>query len=143
MADWWDADGQRHRKQFSTSAAAREHEHRETALAHAERASREMKLARYLTKRIESAEVVDPCQQTNRGQVFFGATVEYRRGNDAKQKVAITGIDELIERLEREEFDLVAVGRSLIVNPAWPAVIRRGAIEELKPFQRDVLAELV
>ena len=45
MADWWDADGRRHRKQFANSAAAREHEHRETALAHAERASREMKLA--------------------------------------------------------------------------------------------------
>src|SRR6476660_2634199 len=45
MADWWDADGGRHRKQFSTASAAREHEHRETALAHAERASREMKLA--------------------------------------------------------------------------------------------------
>src|SRR5579885_3204619 len=45
MADWWDADGRRHRKQFKNSAAAREHEHRETALAHAERASREMKLA--------------------------------------------------------------------------------------------------
>src|SRR6476469_8926888 len=45
MADWWDADGGRHRKQFKTASAAREHEHRETALAHAERASREMKLA--------------------------------------------------------------------------------------------------
>src|SRR5579862_1767938 len=45
MADWWDANGLRHRKQFATSSAAREHEHRETALAHAERASREMKLA--------------------------------------------------------------------------------------------------
>src|SRR5215471_17904033 len=45
MADWWDADGRRHRKQFSNAASAREHEHRETALAHAERASREMKLA--------------------------------------------------------------------------------------------------
>jgi myo-inositol-1-phosphate synthase len=45
MADWWDADGRRHRKQFATSAGAKEHEHRETALAHAERASREMKLA--------------------------------------------------------------------------------------------------
>src|SRR3954465_14901618 len=45
MADWWDADGRRHRKQFSTAALAREHEHRETALAHPERASREMKLA--------------------------------------------------------------------------------------------------
>ncbi len=45
MADWWDADGRRHRKQFASSQAAREHEHRETALAHAERASRELKLA--------------------------------------------------------------------------------------------------
>jgi myo-inositol-1-phosphate synthase len=45
MADWWDADGRRHRKQFANASAAREHEHRETALAHAERASREMKLA--------------------------------------------------------------------------------------------------
>ena len=45
MADWWDADGRRHRKQFYTASAAREHEHRETALAHAERASREMRLA--------------------------------------------------------------------------------------------------
>jgi hypothetical protein len=36
----------------------------------------------------------------------------------------------------------VAVGRSLIVNPEWPTVIQRGAIGELKPFQRDVLSEL-
>ena len=45
MADWSDASGHRHRKQFSTAKAAREHEHRETALTHALRASRELKLA--------------------------------------------------------------------------------------------------
>jgi transcription elongation factor GreB len=49
---------------------------------------------RYLTKRIESTEVVDPKQQKNLDQVFFGATVEYVRGNDAKQTVTIVGIDE-------------------------------------------------
>jgi transcription elongation factor GreB len=38
---------------------------------------------RYLTKRIESAEVVDPKLQKNREQVFFGATVIYWRGNAA------------------------------------------------------------
>ena len=30
---------------------------------------------RFLTKRIEAAEVVDPSRQKNRDQVFFGATV--------------------------------------------------------------------
>ena len=45
--------------------------------------------------------------------------------------------------MEREEFDLVAIGRSLIVNPAWPQIIQRGVIEDLLPYQRDVLAQLV
>jgi 2,4-dienoyl-CoA reductase-like NADH-dependent reductase (Old Yellow Enzyme family) len=56
---------------------------------------------------------------------------------------ASTGIDELLDRLEREEFDLVAIGRSLIVNPTWPQVIQRGEIHELLPYQRDVLAQLI
>jgi 2,4-dienoyl-CoA reductase-like NADH-dependent reductase (Old Yellow Enzyme family) len=67
---------------------------------------------------------------------------EFTQSFRTTDTAAATGIDELIERLERNEFDLVAVGRSLIVNPSWPAVVRRGALEELKPFQRDVLAEL-
>jgi 2,4-dienoyl-CoA reductase-like NADH-dependent reductase (Old Yellow Enzyme family) len=55
----------------------------------------------------------------------------------------VTGIDNLLERLERDEFDLVAIGRSLIVNPAWPAIVRRRALGELLPFNRTVLEELV
>jgi 2,4-dienoyl-CoA reductase-like NADH-dependent reductase (Old Yellow Enzyme family) len=55
---------------------------------------------------------------------------------------AVTGLDNLLERLDRDEFDLVAIGRSLIVNPAWPAIIRRGALNELLPFNRSVLSEL-
>ena len=43
----------------------------------------------------------------------------------------------------RDEFDLVAIGRSLIVNPTWPGIVRRGAWSELQPFNRDVLAELI
>lgn len=49
---------------------------------------------RYLTKRIESAEVVDPAQQKNREQVFFGATVTFARNNGAEQTVTIVGVDE-------------------------------------------------
>jgi 2,4-dienoyl-CoA reductase-like NADH-dependent reductase (Old Yellow Enzyme family) len=55
----------------------------------------------------------------------------------------VTGIDNLLERLERDEFDLVAIGRSLIVNPAWPGIVRRGALSELLPFNSSVLTELV
>ncbi len=55
---------------------------------------------------------------------------------------AVTGIDNLLERLERGEFDLVAIGRSLIVNPAWPGIVRRGALNELRPFNHSVLSEL-
>ena len=49
---------------------------------------------RYLAKRIESAEVVDPEQQKNRDQVFFGATVEYARKDNRRHRVTIVGIDE-------------------------------------------------
>jgi len=49
---------------------------------------------RYLTKRIENAEVVDPAQQKKKDQVFFGATVMFVRENGAKQTVTIVGIDE-------------------------------------------------
>jgi 2,4-dienoyl-CoA reductase-like NADH-dependent reductase (Old Yellow Enzyme family) len=67
---------------------------------------------------------------------------EFTRTFRTPETAAVTGIDELLERLEREEFDLVAIGRSLIVNPSWPELVRRGAIDELLPFQRDVLARL-
>jgi transcription elongation factor GreB len=49
---------------------------------------------RYLTKRIESAEVVNPERQKNHDQAFFGATVEYARKDNPPQKVTIVGIDE-------------------------------------------------
>ncbi|HVY13250.1 MAG TPA: transcription elongation factor GreB [Alphaproteobacteria bacterium] len=49
---------------------------------------------RYLTKRLENAEVVDPTQQTNQSQVFFGATVTFQRESAAPQTITIVGIDE-------------------------------------------------
>jgi transcription elongation factor GreB len=49
---------------------------------------------RFLTKRLEAAEIVDPAQQKNRKQVFFGATVVYEDGRGAARTVTIVGIDE-------------------------------------------------
>ncbi|TWB18660.1 transcription elongation factor GreB [Nitrospirillum amazonense] len=50
---------------------------------------------RFLTKRIESAEVVDPQLQKNRSQVFFGATVTYADEDDGRMTVTIVGRDEV------------------------------------------------
>jgi 2,4-dienoyl-CoA reductase-like NADH-dependent reductase (Old Yellow Enzyme family) len=67
---------------------------------------------------------------------------EFTTSSRTAETAAATGIDELLDRMDRGEFDLVAVGRSLIVNPDWPAMIQRGAIDELQPYQRDVLQQL-
>ncbi|QDQ87492.1 transcription elongation factor GreB [Alcaligenaceae bacterium SJ-26] len=49
---------------------------------------------RFLTKRLEIAEVVDPALQPNRDQVFFGATVVYMDRAGDEHTVTIVGIDE-------------------------------------------------
>jgi transcription elongation factor GreB len=49
---------------------------------------------RFLTKRLENAEVVDPIRQKNRDQVFFGATVTYANDRGAETTITIVGIDE-------------------------------------------------
>jgi len=49
---------------------------------------------RFLSKRLETALVVDPAAQKNREQVFFGATVTYANDAGAEKTVTIVGIDE-------------------------------------------------
>lgn len=51
----------------------------------------------YLTKRIDSAEVVDPARRGASDQIFFGATVTYAyvRGGRDERTVTIVGIDEV------------------------------------------------
>ncbi len=49
---------------------------------------------RFLGKRLEIAEVVDPARQTKRDQVFFGATVTYENKAGEERTVRIVGVDE-------------------------------------------------
>ena len=49
---------------------------------------------RYLTKRLEAAEVVDPATREETDQVFFGATVTYANAKGDENTVRIVGIDE-------------------------------------------------
>jgi transcription elongation factor GreB len=49
---------------------------------------------RFLTKRLEMAEVVDPSVHCGSDQVFFGATVTYAEASGTERTVTILGIDE-------------------------------------------------
>jgi transcription elongation factor GreB len=49
---------------------------------------------RYLTKRLETAQIVDPKLQVALTQVFFGATVQYINENGEPHSVKIVGVDE-------------------------------------------------
>jgi transcription elongation factor GreB len=67
---------------------------------------------RFLLKRLEIAEVVDQRRQTNRDQVFFGATVTYADASDAEHTVRIVGVDEA--RREQGEVSWISpVARAL------------------------------
>ena len=75
------------------------------------------------------------------GSVTLGAdfTTSFR----SLESTPATGIDALLDRLERGEFDLVAIGRSLIANPDWAGKVSAGAIDQLRPFDRGLLASLL
>ena len=49
---------------------------------------------RFLTKRLEVAEVVDPAARAATDQIFFGATVRYATADGSESTIAIVGIDE-------------------------------------------------
>jgi len=53
---------------------------------------------RFLIKRLDAAEVVDPTTRRDEGEddrVYFGATVTVRNGRDEERTVSIVGVDEI------------------------------------------------
>ena len=45
-----------------------------------------------------------------------------------------------IERMEREEFDLIAIGRVVITEPNWVELVRDGRFDDIRPFDPKALA---
>jgi transcription elongation factor GreB len=69
---------------------------------------------RYLTKRLETAVVVDPKQQQGVKQVFFGATVTYAKEDNSQHTVTLVGVDEAD----------VAEGKISWVSPVAQALLK-------------------
>jgi 2,4-dienoyl-CoA reductase-like NADH-dependent reductase (Old Yellow Enzyme family) len=53
-----------------------------------------------------------------------------------------SGLDALIARMERGEFDLIAVGRVLLSDPQWVEKVRDGRHEEIRDFDPAAMAVL-
>ncbi|MFF3401487.1 NADH:flavin oxidoreductase [Streptomyces sp. NPDC002659] len=60
----------------------------------------------------------------------------------AGEGAPVRGIDNLLDRLERDEFDMVAVGRALLQDPEWAAKVLGDRFEELKPYDSAALKTL-
>ena len=76
---------------------------------------------RFLTKRLEIAEVVDPALQRNRDRVFFGASVTYENARGEEHTVTIVGIDEADADRGRVSW-ISPVARALLKAQAGDAV---------------------
>ena len=50
-------------------------------------------------------------------------------------------IDRLLERLERDEFDLVVLGRALLADPDWPEKLRTGRFSDIAAFEQEHLQQ--
>ena len=64
-------------------------------------------------------------------------------GSFSGQSAPSAGLEPLLERMEKGEFDLIAVGRALLGDPEWAAKVRDGKLGELHDFSPASLAELV
>lgn len=53
-----------------------------------------------------------------------------------------TNIDRLLEMIDRGDFDLIAVGRGLLVDPEWPRKVRDGRLDQLRRWDPAVLQAL-
>ncbi|MFI7318098.1 NADH:flavin oxidoreductase [Streptomyces venezuelae] len=56
---------------------------------------------------------------------------------------ASTGIDLLLDRMERDEFDVIAVGRALIADPEWASKALTDRLDEATPYDTGMLRRLV
>ncbi|WP_432025263.1 NADH:flavin oxidoreductase [Streptomyces sp. 1222.5] len=54
----------------------------------------------------------------------------------------VKGIDNLLDRLEADEFDMVAVGRALLQDPEWAAKVLSDRFDDLKPYDAAALKTL-
>lgn len=73
------------------------------------------------------------------GSVGLAGVFEpYNRTSTAQPE---SDLSRIVSMIERDEVDMVGVGRALLTNPDWVNKIRDGAYSELKPYTPAALAD--
>lgn len=67
-----------------------------------------------------------------------GLNGDYSNPATAKEIVPVDNLDRLAELAERGEFDLIAVGRAMIVDPDWAEKVRTGRANERRPYDPEL-----
>ncbi|HEY1391854.1 MAG TPA: transcription elongation factor GreB [Methylibium sp.] len=88
---------------------------------------------RFLTKRLDIAEVADPSAHHGEDQVFFGATVTYANQDGEERTITIKGIDEA-DNLKGEVSWVAPVARALLKARVGDEVLLHtpGGLERLE-----------
>lgn len=60
----------------------------------------------------------------------------------AGQNATVQNIDQLLDRLERGEFELVAIGRALLQDPEWAAKVLGNRLADLRPYDAQAIKTL-
>ncbi|MBC7995097.1 MAG: transcription elongation factor GreB [Rhizobacter sp.] len=88
---------------------------------------------RFLTKRLDIAEVADPSIHHGSDQVFFGATVTYENSRGEERTITIKGIDE-VDNLQGEVSWISPIARALLKSRVGDEVslMTPGGLEKLE-----------
>jgi transcription elongation factor GreB len=91
---------------------------------------------RFLTKRLDIAEVADPSAHHGKDQVFFGATVTYANSRGEERTITIKGIDEA-DALAGEVSWVAPIARALLKSREGDEVqlMTPGGLEKLEVIE--------
>ena len=91
---------------------------------------------RFLTKRLDIAEVADPSQHHGNDQIFFGATVTYANSKGEERTITIKGIDET-DNLQGEVSWISPIARALLKSREGDEVqlMTPGGLEKLEVLE--------
>jgi len=76
------------------------------------------------------------------GDLTFAGWTRRLGGLPDAQSTGVPGLNELMRRMEKQEFDLIAVGRAVLSDPDWAVKIRANRFNELEPFTAERLSFL-